>query len=278
MKNYCLSVLATSALGFNALLTGCSSSPTTSDGEQAIQQRIKNEARGRIKLVEFHKTDGQSAEVNGVKLYTLEYDAEVEFLEACKWDVLISGGVLMDDELHFGTRSLTDKSSMEAAMNLGTEVAKGQMVKLLGAIVFEKKESGWAVDSVKVKSTKAIKSTHATPTTSPRSLASSDRQISSTKMVLSFIASALDTYKLNIGHYPSKEEGGLKALLVKPAYRDASLANKWQGPYLKPGTKLQDEWGNDLLYACPGERNPSSYDLMSKGPDGQIGGGDNITN
>ncbi|MGA2660527.1 MAG: hypothetical protein ABSH34_23755 [Verrucomicrobiota bacterium] len=106
------------------LLTECSSSPSVSDGEQPIEQRIKNECVGRIKLVQFHKTNGQSAEVNAVKVYTPEYDAEVEFLEACKWNIMVSGGVLMDEELHFGTRSLTDRSSMEAAMNLGTEVTR----------------------------------------------------------------------------------------------------------------------------------------------------------
>ncbi len=128
-------------------LSGYSSSPSASDGEQAIQQRIKNESAGRVKLTQFHKTDGQSAEVNGVKLYTLEYDAEVEFLEACKWDVITQGGVLMDDELHFGTEA-----------GLGTGVSKGQRIKLVGAIQFEQKESGWAVASVKLKSFTALKS------------------------------------------------------------------------------------------------------------------------
>jgi general secretion pathway protein G len=97
-------------------------------------------------------------------------------------------------------------------------------------------------------------------------------------MLLTQIASAMDTYKLNIGNYPSKDEGGLKALLVKPGYADPSLAGKWQGPYLRPGTRLQDAWGHDFVYACPGEHNPNSYDLMSKGPDGRVGGGDDIAN
>ena len=142
---------------------------------------------------------------------------------------MISGGVLMDEELHFGTRSLTDKSSMEAAMNLGTDISKGQRVKLVGAIVFEKKESGWVVGLVKVASTTAVKPTDAAPTTSAGAPATDDRYIVSTKMLLTQIASALDTYRLNVGRYPSKDEGGLKALLLKPGYADASLAGNGKG-------------------------------------------------
>ena len=99
-----------------------------------------------------------------------------------------------------------------------------------------------------------------------------------TKLFLTQIGSALETYKLNIGHYPSREEAGLKALLVKPECADTSSAERWQGPYLKPGTKIQDAWGHDLVYECPGKHNPASYDLLSMGSDGRVGGGDDIAN
>src|SRR5436190_19219171 len=69
-----------------------------------------------------------------------------------------------------------------------------------------------------------------------------------TKLMLTQIATALDTYRLNLGRYPTEQEGGLNALLVKPNYENPRLGEKWQGPYIKPGTRLEDPWGNKIHY------------------------------
>src|SRR5512141_717621 len=69
-----------------------------------------------------------------------------------------------------------------------------------------------------------------------------------TKLLLTQVASALDTYRLNIGSYPTEEQGGLDALMKKPTYENEKLGEKWQGPYLKPGTKLEDPWGHKIVY------------------------------
>src|SRR5512141_503074 len=69
-----------------------------------------------------------------------------------------------------------------------------------------------------------------------------------TKLLLTQIQSALDTYRLNLGSYPTEEQGGLGALLVKPNFENEKLGEKWQGPYLKPGTTLEDAWGNKIRY------------------------------
>ena len=37
-----------------------------------------------------------------------------------------------------------------------------------------------------------------------------------------------------------------------------------------------DAWGRPLRLTCPGRRDPAGYDLMSDGPDGEIGGLDRI--
>lgn len=85
----------------------------------------------------------------------------------------------------------------------------------------------------------------------------------------------LDLYKMHMGHYPMTDEG-LAALLEAPD--DDELAEKWRGPYLKEGTKLQDAWGQDFIYESPGDVNEKSYDLSSPGPNGQEGDDDDITN
>lgn len=80
-----------------------------------------------------------------------------------------------------------------------------------------------------------------------------------------FVEETLETpltaYRVNMGRYPSTEEG-LEALLKKPS----DEAVNWRGPYVK---KLNpDPWGTQYQYRYPGERNASTYDLWSLGPDG----------
>ena len=94
-----------------------------------------------------------------------------------------------------------------------------------------------------------------------------------TRLLLTQIQSALDTYRLNIGQYPTEEQGGLGALLVKPTYENERLGEKWQGPYIKPGTKLEDAWGNKIRYeltdkSLQTEPGTPDYKLYSVGPDG----------
>src|ERR1051325_3207066 len=59
-----------------------------------------------------------------------------------------------------------------------------------------------------------------------------------TKLMLNQVSTALDTYRLNLGHYPTEQEGGVDALLVKPNFENERMAERWKGPYLKPGTRL----------------------------------------
>ncbi len=97
-----------------------------------------------------------------------------------------------------------------------------------------------------------------------------------TRLLLTQVSSALDTYRLNVGHYPTEDEGGLTALTTKPTFENERMADKWVGPYIKPGTVLEDAWGNILNYeatdtslddAAGGSDLP--YKLYSSGPDGQ---------
>jgi general secretion pathway protein G len=96
-------------------------------------------------------------------------------------------------------------------------------------------------------------------------------QIAATKSEISNFATALDAYEVDNGSYP-KGKNGLQDLVTAP--RNSS---SWKGPYLSKDIPL-DQWGHAYIYECPGKHNPSSYDLMSMGPDGRVGGDDDITN
>ena len=78
------------------------------------------------------------------------------------------------------------------------------------------------------------------------------------------IASILDLYRLNVGSYPSEEEG-LNALLEPPPD-----APRWNGPYVKRRDVLLDPWGELYVYRYPGEF--GDYDLYSLGADQAEGG------
>jgi general secretion pathway protein G len=54
----------------------------------------------------------------------------------------------------------------------------------------------------------------------------------------------------------------------------ASLASLKVDSYL--GTDALDAWGRPLRLTCPGRKDPEGYDLMSDGPDGEMGGLDRV--
>jgi len=78
------------------------------------------------------------------------------------------------------------------------------------------------------------------------------------------LSSALDVYRLEVGSYPSSDEG-LTALIEQPGGVD-----QWNGPYLRKSTIRKDPGGNDYNYVSPGEH--SDFDLYSLGADNSEGG------
>ena len=88
-------------------------------------------------------------------------------------------------------------------------------------------------------------------------------KLKAAKAQVEMFGTALDTFRLDVGRYPTSEEG-LKALREKP-----SGAERWDGPYL-PKEIPPDPWGRPYVYQSPG--NHGDYDLMSYGADGVEGG------
>jgi len=99
-----------------------------------------------------------------------------------------------------------------------------------------------------------------------------EARITSAKMQIKSIETALKMYKLDNGVYPTTEQG-LEALVQPPEV--GQIANKWKkGGYLEKGKVPKDPWGNDYIYLSPGVNNIDDFDLTSYGPDGQPGGED----
>ncbi|HOM16562.1 MAG TPA: type II secretion system major pseudopilin GspG [Thermoguttaceae bacterium] len=98
--------------------------------------------------------------------------------------------------------------------------------------------------------------------------------IQSAKTQLGNFDTALGLYHLDMGSYPTTQQG-LDALRNPPG--DLPNPAKWNGPYLKTEVPL-DPWSRPYQYECPGRYNPDSYDVWSLGPDGQNGTNDDIGN
>jgi len=79
------------------------------------------------------------------------------------------------------------------------------------------------------------------------------------------IGSVLDLYKLDVGDYPSTDDG-LAALVAQPAD-----VTSWSGPYIKSSAPPLDPWGHPYLYQQPSSRPGLDYDLCSMGSAGKPG-------
>jgi general secretion pathway protein G len=89
-------------------------------------------------------------------------------------------------------------------------------------------------------------------------------KLKAAKAQIEMFGTALDTFRLDVGRYPTSEEG-LKALREKPG----GVEGNWEGPYL-PKEVPSDPWNRAYVYKAPGEH--GDYDLISYGADGSEGG------
>jgi general secretion pathway protein G len=89
-------------------------------------------------------------------------------------------------------------------------------------------------------------------------------EVTVTRAQIEAFEKSLDTFRLDVGRYPTTEEG-LNALMAAPP----TAAAKWNGPYLKKGVPA-DPWGHAYQYRAPGTK--AEYEILSLGKDGQPGG------
>lgn len=81
------------------------------------------------------------------------------------------------------------------------------------------------------------------------------------KAQMQMLQTSLDTYRLDVGDYPTSLE----------ELRQSKLSN-WDGPYI-PKNVPNDPWGKAYVYQSPGP-NGEDFILMTYGKDGQPAGKD----
>jgi general secretion pathway protein G len=100
----------------------------------------------------------------------------------------------------------------------------------------------------------------------PNMFKSADKaRITATHDQIRSFMTALGSYKLDTGVFPTTEQG-LAALRGKPSEE----VNGWNGPYM-PQEIPKDPWGHDYVYKYPGDHGDEP-DIISLGADGQPGG------
>jgi general secretion pathway protein G len=85
---------------------------------------------------------------------------------------------------------------------------------------------------------------------------------SAARTQIEMLGQALDSFRLDVGRYPTTSEG-LNALVTNPG------AQGWDGSYLKKAIP-NDPWQKPYQYQSPGSH--GDYDLFSYGADGAAGG------
>lgn len=92
----------------------------------------------------------------------------------------------------------------------------------------------------------------------------SKSEVVAARAQLDALDKALQTYRIDVGRYPTSA-AGLRALLLQPGDEP-----RWRGPYMQ-GEIPPDPWGTPYQYRSPGTGG-RDYDLLSFGRDRAAGG------
>ena len=92
-----------------------------------------------------------------------------------------------------------------------------------------------------------------------------DAKVSAAKGDVAQLESAMERFNLHMDRFPTMDEG-LNVLVEASVGED----KKWRGPYIK--VLRPDPWGNPYQYRAPGMHHSSTFDVWSRGADGQDGG------
>ena len=146
------------------VLGGCGVSvPSANDAQREVERQIDEQSGGRVDLLSFRKTDGQRREVYGRAVYILEFEASVEYTEACRADFGCCGNFNSFKTLVLKKPDCSDTDSLTCAQNRvmqnlvsvmtvsGPDVEQGHRETIAGVMTFEKMEQGWRLASQTMK-------------------------------------------------------------------------------------------------------------------------------
>lgn len=128
--------------------------PTPDTARLVLQASITGPLAGRLQLGEFRKTDGLSREVQGMKMYALEFAATATFLDDMLYELSESSIKTSPP-----ARTLNDGREFSWDAWANTAVAgrrparNGDKLALVGKVDYVKYESGWRVAAITFRGT-----------------------------------------------------------------------------------------------------------------------------
>ena len=90
-------------------------------------------------------------------------------------------------------------------------------------------------------------------------------KVKATKASFTALENALERFKLDVGRYPTVEEG------LSVLYEAPEGLEDWAGKYITKRRSLKDAWDNDYVYTIPGP-DGEPYEIVSLGADKAEGG------
>lgn len=93
-------------------------------------------------------------------------------------------------------------------------------------------------------------------------------KVQTAKTQIKMLKGSLEAMRLNIGRFPTTEEG---LNLLKNPPSDEKIKSLWKGPYLDDPSVPLDPWNKAYQYSLPGS-DGQPFALYSFGADGQLGG------
>jgi len=119
---------------------GCSSGPSESEARKFLEEKIRKQSNGLIRLLDFQKRKGRDISGAGQALYLVDYEAEVEFLTDCYWAGSSSSFEVFPE---------AGGPYMPSFLEGKKRMVRGQREKLTGTLRFEYTGQGWQEEGVK---------------------------------------------------------------------------------------------------------------------------------
>ena len=115
-------------------------------GKTVLANNVFCQSKGLVELTEFHKVDGRTRELQGIKLYELMYEAEIQFTKDLWW----RGPSVLSEADFFAFERTAEHEDKRGWTNyfitmVDRMVSKnaGGKERIYGVIRFEESEGGW---------------------------------------------------------------------------------------------------------------------------------------
>lgn len=126
------------------MIAACSNSPPETLARKKIENRVAEESKGQLRVIEFRKTDGHEFKFLGEKGYRINYEITIEAQQNLFWtDEFISGSGVRTTFYTINHAPEGMDKLIIGDFGKGKKLEKGERVTYSGSLTFSKTENGW---------------------------------------------------------------------------------------------------------------------------------------